>query len=89
MIAPSPPPFRWTAQRERAALLLAEDDRSDTDIAADLGVSFVTLWRWRQHPDFAGKVGDHMGRIRAAMLRHAIATKDAARASQRQLYKAF
>lgn len=68
-------PFRWTAAKARAAVLLAEDERTDVEIAAEAGVHVATLWRWRQHPDFAARVGDHVGRLQAGMLRYRIAKK--------------
>lgn len=68
-------PFRMDARKERAALLLAEDERPDGEIAATVGVHVSTLWRWRQHPDFAARVGDHVGALQAAMLRYRVAKK--------------
>lgn len=67
--------FRWNAQRHRAALLLAENEHSDQEIAASLGIVRATLARWKTDSDFAAQVGDHVGQIQAAMLRHAIAKK--------------
>jgi hypothetical protein len=67
--------FRWTPAKSRAAVLLAEDDRSDVEIAAELGVAVSTLWRWGQHPEFAATVGDHVGKLQAAMLRYPIAKR--------------
>lgn len=49
-------PFDWTPQNEEAAVLLATTDRTDEGIATQVGVTRMTLYRWRQHPDFAAKV---------------------------------
>jgi hypothetical protein len=68
-------PFVWNAKRERAAILVAEDDFSDHVIAKTCGVTKKTLENWKQHPDFRGVVGDHVGQIQAAMLKLAIAKK--------------
>lgn len=67
--------FRWTAQRERAAVLLADDEITDEAIAVDVGVHVSTLWRWRQNADFAAKIGEHVGRLQAGMLRYRVAKK--------------
>ncbi len=62
-------------KKERAAVLLAEDELSDELIAAGVGVSRQTLARWKKQPDFAAHVGDNVGRIQAGMLKLAIAKK--------------
>lgn len=56
-------------------MLLAEDDLTDKEIAETVGVNITTLWRWRQHPDFAGHVQDMVGQLQAGMLRYRIAKK--------------
>lgn len=33
------------------------------------------MHNWKQDPEFAAQVGDHIGQIQAAMMRHAIAKK--------------
>lgn len=67
--------FRWNAQRHEAALLLAENELSDEKIAERVGVTRRTLARWKVDPEFAAQVGDNVGQIQAAMLRHSIAKK--------------
>jgi hypothetical protein len=67
--------FRWSPERERAAILLATDDMGEMQIAETVGVHISTLWRWRQHPEFAARVGDHVGQLQASMLRYRIAKK--------------
>lgn len=67
--------FRWSEAKLRAAVLLAEDEAGEDEIAAAVGVNPSTLWRWKQHPEFAARVGDHVGRLQAAMLRVRIAKK--------------
>lgn len=64
-----------TAQRARAAVLLAEDDLSNEQIARRVGVSRRTLTTWKQHPTFAAAIGDHVGELQAAMLRYRVAKK--------------
>lgn len=74
-IATSTPLFRWTKPKERAAVLLAEDELSDVEIAEQVGVNDATIWRWKQYPEFAARVGDHVGQLQAAMLRYRVAKK--------------
>lgn len=62
-------------KRERAAVLLAEDELSDEVIAGAVDVARRTLARWKLEPDFAALVGDNVGRIQAGMLKLAIAKK--------------
>lgn len=52
----NPNVFRWTPQRKKAALLIAEGTKNYTDIALEIGVNYVTLWEWRQHPIFQAEV---------------------------------
>lgn len=68
-------PFTWTAQRTRAALLLAEDALSDEGIANTLGVSAVTLWRWKQHADFTARIAEHVAALDRAVSRYRIAKR--------------
>jgi hypothetical protein len=67
--------FRWTRPRLAAALLLAEDELSDAEIAERVGVARSTLSTWKANPEFAAQVGDHIGQLQAAMLRYRIAKK--------------
>lgn len=68
-------PFVWNAKRERAAILVAEDEIPDHAIAKEVGVTKKTLENWKLHPDFQAHVGGHVGQIQAGMLKLAIAKK--------------
>lgn len=46
------PRKRFTRQQQRAAALLADDELTDQQIAAALGVHRATLARWKRQPDF-------------------------------------
>jgi len=46
------PPWKY----QRAAVLLAEGAKSESDIAAELGIDESTLWRWKRRPEFAERV---------------------------------
>lgn len=62
-------------KKQRAAVLLAEDELSDELIATAVGISRNTLASWKRHPEFAALIGDNIGRIQAGMLKLAIAKK--------------
>lgn len=53
------PVFRWDVNQEQAAVDLAEGSRSMREIARRAGVNEMTLWNWRQHPEFKAKVEEH------------------------------
>jgi DNA invertase Pin-like site-specific DNA recombinase len=44
------------SKQERAAQMLATGVMTNTQIAADLGVSRMTLYRWRQNPTFEERI---------------------------------
>lgn len=62
-------------KKHKAAILLAEDDLTDRQIAALLGISRSTLSEWKQHPDFAAVRGNYEGEIIAEALKLPIAKK--------------
>ncbi len=53
-------PFRWTKQREKAALLVAQDELSNDRIAAEAGITDRQLLRWKRHPTFAARVAEYI-----------------------------
>lgn len=67
--------FQWTKARADAAVLLAENDLSDQAIAERVGVGRMTLFRWRQHPEFAARIAEHVAEFEAATLRYEIAKR--------------
>ena len=62
-------------KRHKAAILLAEDEMTDEQIAAAVRIHRATLDRWKNDPEFAALVGDHRGRIVAEALKLPIAKK--------------
>ncbi len=48
--------FRWTWRKEAAAQLLAQDDFTDREIAARVGVCRATVHYWKRKPEFAARV---------------------------------
>jgi hypothetical protein len=67
--------FPWTKDRECAAILLAEDELSDDEIASQVGISRSTLSRWKEREAFQTRIAEHAAHINAAMLRLAIAKR--------------
>ena len=65
--------FRWTAQKEGTARLVAEDTLSDEKIAETMGIDRRTLTRWKNHPEFQSRVKEHLEAMRQAILRTGIA----------------
>ncbi len=65
--------FRWDARRERAAVLVAEDDLPLAGIGAAVGVNERTVRRWCDEPEFAARVAAPVAALEAAILRLAIA----------------
>src|SRR5512133_2236023 len=67
--------FKWTGQKEEAALLVAEDRLRHRDIAARLGVTSDRLSRWKMHPDFRARVDSHVEAMREAIMQYGIASR--------------
>ena len=67
--------FEWTPPRELVAVALAEDLLESAEIAANADVDPKTLFRWRQHPEFANRVAEHVRAYREAALQHGIAVR--------------
>ncbi len=66
------PPFKWNAKRVAAAEALAEDERTDTEIAAGLGVDRKTLWLWKTRPEFRARVEEIAAKLGDLATRHAV-----------------
>jgi len=48
--------FAWTQKSRLAAELVAEDEFTDSKIAAKVGIGPRTLYRWKRSPEFAAEV---------------------------------
>lgn len=62
--------------REQAAQLLAEGRYEQAEIAQKSGVERMTLWRWRQEPEFAARVEYLQEEFNKAALKRGIARKE-------------
>src|SRR5438128_3436383 len=69
------PPFRWSAKSEQAAELLVQDELTDAEIAAAVGITDRQLRRWKLHPEFGGRLKGLVTRLAGAGERRAIARR--------------
>lgn len=66
------PEFQWDENRRLAAQLIAEGELADKEIAARVGVSRQSLWKWRQEPEFTAGVEAEIDRINTSLRKRAI-----------------
>lgn len=72
---PNTTDFKWDRKRDKAALEVAQDDRSDAEIAAALKIDKTTLERWKRHPVFRVRVQQHIDDFREAIKAEGIANR--------------
>lgn len=65
--------FKWSEQKEQAALLLAADELTDEAIAEKLGTGRTTLFQWRSKPEFRARIEKHQDDIRTRIRSRGIA----------------
>lgn len=56
-------------------MLVAEDDLSNADIAAAVGVARQTLDLWKLRPEFKARAAEHVAELEAAVSRYAVAKR--------------
>lgn len=69
-------PLQWTKRLEQAAVLVAEDRLTNAQISETVGIAMRTLDYWKQHPDFAQRVAEHVERFAEVTLRRGIARRE-------------
>ena len=79
--------MRITERHEQAATLVAADDLNDEQIAAEVGISRITLSRWKQHPDFDALVQHHLDVFRRRVESRGIASRHRRVASQDERWR--
>lgn len=70
-----PATWTWTGQREQAAALVADNTQSDEQIAAAVGITRMTLRRWRTHPAFEERVSALVDTFRTELKHRGIAER--------------
>jgi hypothetical protein len=65
--------FNWTAQKEKAALLAAEDKLADEAICREVGITRPTLTAWKKTPEFSARVEEHVEAFKQTVRRRGIA----------------
>jgi len=67
------PAWKWTAAKERAAVMIAEDEQTDEAIAKACGTTRATLARWKVDEEFQARVTEHLAELRKTILRFPVA----------------
>lgn len=65
-------PFKWKKPQEDAAILLAEDELTDLEIATQIGVSRRQLATWKLHPEFSARIEELARELGEVTRRYAI-----------------
>lgn len=68
--------FPWTATKEQAARLLAEDGASDAEISSQLDIGRRTLARWKESDLFQKRVEEYLEAYKKRVLSKSIALKE-------------
>ena len=75
MRGPSLDPWTWTPERERAAQMVANGQRSNDQIAVECGVSGRSLRDWKSCPEFGERVRQYLAEYRAKLSAEGLALK--------------
>jgi hypothetical protein len=68
--------FQWTRQRQIAAQLVAEGDKSNTEIAQRTGVTPYTITKWSKNPDFIDRVAEIRAEMAQALKRAGLRVRE-------------
>jgi hypothetical protein len=68
--------FKWSDERRTAALLLAEGNLTDAQIATQAGVCRQTIWNWKQIPEFTETIEGYLEEFRQEVRRRGLASRD-------------
>jgi hypothetical protein len=75
MRGPSLDPWTWTDERERAAQLVADGQRTNDQIAVECGVAGRSLRDWKRCPEFRERVRRYLAEYRAKLAVEGLALK--------------
>lgn len=68
-------PWIWTNNREKAALLISQGNKTSDEIAKLCNVTYQGLYKWQRDPDFKARVAEHNERFHNAVMNQGIAMK--------------
>ena len=68
--------LKLTAKQRQAAVLAAEDNLPDVEIAEQLGIHRSSLARWKELPAFQAQVEEHSNTLAERALQHGIARRE-------------
>lgn len=81
------PKMRLTERHHTAASLVAADDLTDEQIAAEVGITRRQLTTWKRHPDFGALVQQHLEAFRRRVESRGIASRYRRVASQDERWR--
>lgn len=70
------PDFQWREDRINAAQLLANGTLTIAEIAARCNVTRTTIYNWRQYPEFAARIAEHLEEFRQEVRRRGLASRE-------------
>jgi gas vesicle protein len=68
--------FNWTDERRLAAQLLAMNEKTDEQIAAECGVTRRMLAYWKKHPEFTARVNEIVQQTADKLLKQGVRLKE-------------
>jgi hypothetical protein len=74
-VAPNGTTFQWSGKAEQVALLVAQDEQTDVEIATACKIGKRTLERWKHRPEFLARVQEHRDTWRAEIKAKGIADR--------------
>lgn len=73
---PKVPVFRWTPEKERAAVMFGTEDISIPEVAARIHVASRTVDFWKAKPEFKARIAQHFEAWKASIYQKGIAQKE-------------
>lgn len=79
--------FSWTPEQIEAAQLIADGNLTITEIAEKFGVSRQTIYNWKQVPEIAARIEQHLEDFRQEVRRRGLASREKRIASLNDRWK--
>lgn len=68
--------FTWTEDQIEAAQLIADGNLTIVEIAEKFGVTRQTIYNWKQIPEFASRIEEHLEEFRQEIRRRGLASRE-------------